>query len=427
MTNPAAQFRSEDHDTSANHDRSADHNAVRHGTGESFASQLALWPESRTAALLASATGSAVLDAVQRAEAGETLHPEDLAALLSEAAVPHLERMAEAAQALTLRHFGRTVQLFTPLYLANHCTNRCVYCGFNAGNRIPRTQMDMDAIAEEGARIAATGLRHILLLTGDARARSGPDYIAEAARILRPFFPGIGIEVYAMSVAEYAALAEAGVDSLTMFQETYNETLYATLHPAGPKRDFHFRLDALDRGGQAGLRSLNAGGLLGLDGWQRESFCTALHVGWLQRRHPGAELAISVPRMRPHVGSPIAVHEVTDRDLVQIILAHRLFLPTAGIVVSSRERAFLRDQLIRLGVTRLSAGVSTRVGGHAASDEGSPQFEIADPRTVAEMAAAVVAQGFQPVFKHWEPLDGAAYNCGTGHPTIASSTGVIHV
>ena len=383
------------------------------GQPRGFADTLALWPEETLRARLAAATGSQVLDAVARAEAGLPLRPEDHLTLLSPAATPHLERMARVSRDLTLRHFGPTVQLFTPLYLANYCTNRCVYCGFNAGNVIPRSMLRIDEIEAEGARIAATGLRHILLLTGDARARTGPAYIAAAARCLRRFFPGIGVEVFAMSVDEYALLAEAGVDSMTMFQETYNEALYATLHPAGPKRDFLYRLNALDRGGQAGLRALNAGGLLGLDDWRVESFRTALHVDWLQHRHPGAEVALSVPRMRPHVGSPIAVREVTDQDLVQIILAHRLFLPSAGIVVSSRERAFLRDRLMHLGVTRLSAGVSTRVGGHGGNaDNGSPQFEIADPRSVDAMAKAIAAQGLQPVFKHWEPLDGETYACG---------------
>lgn len=379
----------------------------------SFRDELARWPVSEVAERLDAATERDVFAALERAESSARLEPALWLALLSKAATPHLERMAALSRAVTLRQFGRAVQLFTPLYLANHCTNRCLYCGFNAGNAIPRTKLTLDEIAAEGANIAATGLRHILLLTGDARKVTGPDYIAAAARRLRPLFPGIGVEVYAMTEAEYALLAEAGVDSLTMFQETYNEALYATLHPAGPKRDFAFRLDALDRGGRAGLRSLNAGGLLGLDDWRRESFYTGLHVDWLQRRHPGAEVAVSVPRMRPHVGSPVTVREVTDRDLVQIILAHRLLLPMAGIVVSSRERAELRDRLLQLGVTRVSAGVSTSVGGHGgAGSESSPQFEIADPRPVEAMAAAIRAQGLQPVFKHWEPLDGGAYACG---------------
>jgi len=342
-------------------------------------------------------------------------------ALLSPAVAPLLEDMARAAQAITLRQFGRSVQLFTPLYLANYCTNRCVYCGFNTGNRIRRSMLSPEEIEREGRAIAATGLRHILLLTGDAPKKTGPEYIAEAARRLRAFFPGIGVEVYAMTVEEYRLLTAAGVDSLTMFQETYNEELYAGLHPAGPKRDFRFRLDAPQRGAEAGMRCIGIGALLGLDEWRRDAFFSGLHAAWLQERYPAVELSLSVPRMRPHAGVFDRVFSVSDRDLVQYITALRLFLPAAGITVSSRERAFLRDRLIELGVTRVSAGVSTAVGGHAvasaaehsggdAPDVG--QFDISDSRSVDEMAAAIRARGYQPVFKHWEPLEGASYACG---------------
>ena len=323
--------------------------------------------------------------------------------------------MAGAARAITLRNFGRAVQLFTPLYLANHCTNRCVYCGFNTGNAIPRRRLSMEEVDAEGAAIAATGLRHILLLTGDAPRLTGPEYIAEAARVLRRHMPGISVEVYSLTEEEYALLADSGVDGMTMFQETYNEELYARLHPAGPKRDFRFRLDAPDRAGRAGLRSLNVGALLGLDDWRADSFLTGLHARWLQKQHPAADIALSVPRMRPHVGVFDDVHPVSDRDLVQIIAAARLFLPTAGIVVSSRERADFRDHLMRIAVTRVSAGVSTAVGGHAgapAQDGDSPQFDIADTRSPAEMSAAIRSLGLAPVFKYWEPLEGESFHCG---------------
>ena len=372
---------------------------------DSFYPRLQDWPRDRLEAGLAACTEHHVREAIHKAETGRKLTEDDFLALLSPAAESCLEIMAQVAAAVTLRHFGRTVQLFTPLYLANFCTNRCVYCGFNTTNAIPRSSLTPEDIEREGRAIAATGLRHILLLTGDARRKTGPDYIAAAARILRPLFAGIGVEVYSMHEEEYGLLREAGVDSLTVFQETYNETLYAEVHPAGPKRDFRFRLDALHRGGKAGFRALNAGGLLGLDDWRCESFFTGLHAAWLQHRHPAVEVAISVPRMRPHAGSPFAVKPVSERDLVHIIMAHRLFLPMAGITVSSRERAALRDHLLGLGVTTVSAGVSTSVGGHCApTDDDTPQFDIADGRSVDEMAAAIRRQGLQPVFKNWEPI-----------------------
>lgn len=380
-----------------------------------FYGELVRHDRAELARRLSSAPERAVLRAIAAAEQGDCLTEDDYIALLSPAAAPHLERMARAARALTLRNFGRAVQLFTPLYLANHCTNRCLYCGFNTNNAILRRKLNMEEVEAEGAAIAASGLRHILLLTGDAPGITGPEYIAEAARVLRRHMPGISVEVYSLTEKEYALLAASGVDGMTMFQETYNEELYARLHPAGPKRDFRFRLDAPDRAGRAGLRSLNVGALLGLDDWRMDSFFTGLHARRLQKRHPAADIALSVPRMRPHAGVFDDVHPVSDRDLVQIITAARLFLPTAGIVVSSRERADFRNHLMQIAVTRVSAGVSTAVGGHAGSpaQEGdSPQFDIADTRSPAEMSAAIRGLGLMPVFKYWEPLEGESFHCG---------------
>lgn len=384
-----------------------------------FYDELARHDRAALARRLSGATEADVLRAVAGAEHGDSLAEDDYIALLSPAAAPHLERMATAARAVTLRNFGRAVQLFTPLYLANYCTNRCVYCGFNTGNAIPRRKLTMEEVDAEGAAIAAAGLRHILLLTGDAPKLTGPDYIAEAARVLRRHMPGISVEVYSLTEQEYALLSASGVDGMTMFQETYNEELYARLHPAGPKRDFRFRLDAPDRAGRAGLRSLNVGALLGLDDWRVDSFFTGLHARWLQKQHPAADIALSVPRMRPHVGVFDDIHPVSDRDLTQVIMAARLFLPTAGIVVSSRENAVFRDHLMRIAVTRVSAGVSTAVGGHAgapAREGDSPQFDIADTRNPAEMSAAIRALGLSPVFKYWEPLEGESFACGMTAP-----------
>lgn len=368
-----------------------------------FYDTLRRWPRETLLDMVANATERTVLSAASRAEAGEVLRVDELAALLSPAAVPHLERLAQAAHAVTLRTFGRAVQLFTPLYLANYCTNRCVYCGFNTGNAIRRSMLSMEEIEAEGKVIADTGLRHILLLTGDAPKKTGPDYIADAARRLAPYFAGIGVEVYALTVDEYRQLVEAGVDSMTLFQETYNEALYPSLHPAGPKSDFHFRLEAPGRAATAGMRSVNVGALLGLDHWQFDALCAMLHTRWLEETFPGVETALSVPRMRPHAGATHAILPVTDVDLTQIIVAARLFLPMSGLTLSSRESAHLRDNLLALGVTRVSAGVSTAVGGHAAKDEDDePQFHIADDRNVDEMAAAIRARGYQPTFKYWQ-------------------------
>lgn len=370
------------------------------------------WPGEELLERILHAGEQDVLRALERSRNDRPLTPEDYMALLSPAALPHLESIAAQARAVTLRYFGRAVQVFTPLYLGNHCTNQCRYCGFNTKNAIHRSKLTMDQVEQEGQAIAETGLRSILLLTGEAPRISGADYIAEAARRLRPLFPDIGVEVYSMTEEDYRILVEGGVETLTLFQETYNEALFLDLHPAGPKRNYRFRLGSQHRAALAGMRAVSVGGLLGLDVWQREAFFTGMHADWLQTRHPGVEVGVSVPRMRPHEGSPIYVHPNSERDLTQYVLALRLFLPRSGITVSTRERAFIRDHLIPLGVTRVSAGVSTAVGGHAVhNEEDTSQFHIADERDVATMAEAIRSLGYQPVFKNWEPLDGL-YDCG---------------
>jgi len=350
---------------------------------------------------------------VRRALAGECRSPGDLLALLSPAAAPYLEEMAGQASRLTLQHFGRTIQLFTPLYLSNHCANHCVYCGFNAANAIPRTQLTPEQVEAEARAIAATGLRQLLILTGESRAKASPEYLETCLGVLRRYFPSISMEIYAMKQDEYVRMIRAGIDGLTLFQETYDESLYARLHPRGPKRDYRFRLDAPERACRAGMRVVNIGALLGLGDWRRDALLTGLHAAYLQRRYPEADIAVSLPRMRPHAGGFQPASIVSDAELVQILLALRLFLPRLGITISTRETARLRDNLLPLGVTRMSAGVSTAVGGHSQEGgeegKGVGQFEISDDRSVDEMCAMLRAHGFQPVFADWQPpADGAA-------------------
>ncbi len=347
---------------------------------------------------------------VEAALAADRLSARDLLVLLSPAAIPYLEHMARRAQAETLRCFGRGVQLFTPLYLANYCTNRCLYCGFNARRTIERRRLAPEEAEAEAKAIAATGLRRILALTGDAPAKTGADYLAVCVKALARHFPSVGIEVPSMTIEEYALVVQAGADGMTMFQETYNRELYLRLHPAGPKRDFAFRLDAPERAALGGMRGVNLGALLGLDDWRRDIFLTALHAEFLIKRYPHLEVSVSLPRMRPCGEKPDSPEEraftpltVGDRDFVQALTALRCFLPQVGITLSTREPAALRDRLIPLGVTRVSAGVSTAVGGHAqaGSNASDPQFEISDPRSVDEMAAALTQAGFQPIFTDW--------------------------
>lgn len=329
---------------------------------------------------------------------------EDFLALLSSAARPFLEEIAVRAQDISVRNFGRIMHLFTPMYLSNYCSNGCVYCGFNCSNQIVRKQLSLEEVAQEAQCIAATGLRHILILTGEAPQITNLDYLEDCCLQLQQHFSSIAIEIYALDTPGYQRLVAAGVDGLTIYQETYNQDLYATLHPFGPKRDFHFRLDAPERGCLAGMRMVSLGALLGLDDWRWDSFCTGLHAAWLQKQYPGVEISVSLPRIRPHAGTYSPACDVSDIDFVQILLALRLFLPRCGISISTRERPWFRDKLISLGVTRMSAGVSTAVGGHGDPDTGTEQFAISDERSVTEMAAAIMGQGYQPVYQDWQDI-----------------------
>lgn len=332
----------------------------------------------------------------------DALSIEDFAALLSPAAKSFLEHMARKAHDVKQRHFGNTIHLFTPMYLSNFCSNRCLYCGFNQDVGIPRHKMTLDEVEKEAREIAKTGLKHILILTGDAPKKASVDYIAQCCSILKNYFSSISIEVFAMTRQEYETLIHCGVDGLTIYQETYNEELYRTLHPGGPKSCYDFRLDAPERGALAGMRSINIGALLGLDLWQREIFFTALHVRWLERHFPETDFSISLPRMRPHVGRYQPACTVSDRDMVQMITALRIFLPRCGITISTRENPSFRDNILKLGITKISAGSTTAVGGHTATRETSSQFEISDTRSVDQMTAHLQHQDLQPVFKDWE-------------------------
>lgn len=333
----------------------------------------------------------------------QRLNEKDLAVLLSPAASNCLEPMAQRAHQLSLQHFGKSIILYTPLYLANYCVNKCVYCTFNFDNKIRRRKLTMKEIAKEADLIARTGLRHILLLTGESRRESSIEYIAQAVSVLKDYFHSIGIEIYPLSQEEYEQLVKAGVDSLTIYQEVYDQEIYRQVHPKGPKRNYQFRLEAAERGCKAGIRSVNIGALLGLNDWRQEAFMTAIHANYLQNKYPEVEVGVSLPRIRPHKGDFTAYVPVEDRELVQILLALRNFLPYVGITISTREEPAFRDNLIPLGVTKMSAGVSTEVGSRSGQDreQTESQFEISDTRTVEEIKKSILTRGYQPIFKDW--------------------------
>ncbi|WP_425061264.1 2-iminoacetate synthase [Sporomusa carbonis] len=338
---------------------------------------------------------------IQRIIGKQRLTVLDYLALLSPRAEKHLEAMAQQAHRLTVQHFGHTMLLYTPLYLANYCVNQCVYCGFHAHNDIERKKLSQEQVIAEAEAIAATGLKHILILTGESRYHSSVAYIKECVQTLKNYFTSISIEVYPLNTDEYKELVEAGVDGVTMYQEVYDEEIYAELHPAGPKRDYRYRLDAPERACQAGMRTVNIGALLGLSDWRSEAFFTGVHADYLQNKYLDVEVSISPPRMRPHVGGFPPKVIVTDKNIVQYVLAFRLFMPRSGITLSTRESAKMRDNMVRLGITKMSAGSCTAVGGHA-EKASVGQFEISDERDVADIAAMLYSQNYQPVYKDWQ-------------------------
>ncbi len=366
---------------------------------QTFAELLDDWPKERRSEGARKATKEQVLAVLSK----DFLEPADFLILLSDAAGDLLENIAQRAHRETLRYFGRAVNIFTPLYISDVCTNQCRYCGFNAKNKLKRTHLSVDEAYAEAKALHDAGHRHVLLLTGDAPKLSSPSYMASVVRRIKPLFASIGIEVYSLSLEEYTLLVNAGVDNMTMFQETYDPVLYDWLHPAGPKRDYGYRLNAPERAGMSGMRSLGVGALLGLSPYEQDTFATGLHAWWLTRRFPGIDIGISIPRICPHEGSFEVNHAVDDRHFVQYIVALRCFLPRSPITCSTRETPFMRNHLIPLGVNRVSAGVSTAVGGRSTDHKSQTgQFEISDHRSLPEMVASIAKLGYQAVIKDWE-------------------------
>ena len=341
---------------------------------------------------------------VQAALQKDVLSFEDFAALLSPAAQPFLEQMARRAKEEREKHFGNNVLLFTPLYISNYCENQCVYCGFNCKNPITRCKLNAAEIEAEMENIAKTGMREVLLLTGESRSVSGPEYIAEAVRIAKKYFSTIGLEVYPKNADEYAMLREAGADFVTVFQETYDLQRYGEMHVAGAKRCFPYRVNAQERALMGGMRGVGFGALLGLDDFRKDAFATGYHAYLLQRKYPHAEIAFSCPRLRPIINNdrinPMDVHEP---QLLQVVCAYRLFMPFASITVSTRECARVRDNLVQISATKISAGVSTGIGSHVddIEDKGDDQFEISDGRSVDEVYQALLSNNMQPVMSDY--------------------------
>lgn len=340
---------------------------------------------------------------VKRALDKDSLSPEDFAALLSPAAFPFLEQMAQRAQMETRKHFGNSVYLFTPLYIANYCENYCVYCGFNCHNKIHRAKLNYEEIEREMRAIAKSGLEEILILTGESPKMSSVEYIGEACKIAKKYFKVIGLEVYPMDSKDYKYLHECGADFVTVFQETYNSDKYSTLHLGGRKRIFPYRFNAQERALMGGIRGVGFAALLGLDDFRKDAFATGMHAYLIQRKYPHAEIAFSCPRLRPIINNDkINPKDVHEPQLLQIICAYRIFMPFASITISSRENANFRNNIINIAATKISAGVDVGIGGHGdEKQKGDEQFEIDDGRTVDEIYKAIKDKGLQPVMSDY--------------------------
>lgn len=326
---------------------------------------------------------------------------EDFGALLSPVAGNFLEEIARVSQAETRAHFGNNISLFTPLYIANYCDNHCIYCGFNVKNKIERAKLSEEEIRNEMKEIKKSGLEDILILTGESQSTTSLEYIGNACKIAKEYFKIVCIEIYPLNVDEYAYLHSCGVDFVIVFQETYNPDKYAKLHLAGHKRIFPYRLNAQERAVMGGMRGVGFAALLGLDDFRKDAFATGIHAYLIQQKYPYAEVAFSVPRLRPIINNArINPRDVHEKELLQVIMAYRLFIPSANITISTRELAKFRDNAIKIGANKISAGVSVGIGGHT-HKKGDEQFEISDNRSVSEVCEAIRNDGLSPLMSEY--------------------------
>jgi 2-iminoacetate synthase len=368
----------------------------------SFADIHAQYPWDTVMASIAAKTDHDVLRALQKSQQGEALSLEDFKALLSPAASRFLEPLAQLSHERTVQRFGRTMQLFAPVYLSNECQNVCTYCGFSAGNKIGRRTLNPAEILREAGALKKLGFDHVLLLTGESN-KVELDYFISALQLLRPHFSSLSMEVQPMETEEYQQLRQHGLNAVLVYQETYHRETYQQHHPKGRKSDFLYRLDTPDRIGKAGVHKIGLGALFGLEDWRTECFFTALHLQWLERQHWRSRFSISFPRLRPHEGDLAPKVEMTDRDLVQVASAFRLLNGEIELTLSTRESARFRDHAFPLGFTSMSAGSRTNPGGYAEGKEASlEQFEIEDDRSVEAIAAMLRQKQYEPVWKDWD-------------------------
>jgi len=346
---------------------------------------------------------------VERALSKSKSSLDDFKALISPAAQPYLEIMAQQSHALTQKRFGKTLQMYVPLYLSNECQNICTYCAFSLDNKIPRRTLTDAEILQEVAVLKQMGYEHVLLVTGEANQTVGVSYLKNAIKLIRPYFAHISLEVQPLDQEDYEVLIEAGLNTVLVYQETYHHEKYKIHHPKGKKSNFDYRLETPDRLGRAGIHKMGLGVLIGLEDWRTDCFYTALHLDYLEKTYWQTKFSISFPRLRPievgttdHTAMRTFNPYMTDKELVQLICAYRLLNEEVELSLSTRESQKFRDHIIKLGITSISAGSKTNPGGYAVAPQSLEQFEISDERSPGEIAAMIRQQGYEPVWKDWD-------------------------
>ncbi|SEM83908.1 tyrosine lyase ThiH [Mucilaginibacter gossypiicola] len=339
---------------------------------------------------------------VERALAADKRTLEDFKALVSPAAAPYLEQMAQISQRLTLKRFGKVLQMYVPLYLSNECSNICTYCGFSYDNKVKRKTLSPMEIMQEVAVIKEMGYEHVLLVTGEDNVNVHVDYFKKVLELIRPHFAHISMEVQPMDLEDYQQLTPYGLNTVLVYQETYHKEDYKKHHPKGKKSNFKYRVETPDRLGQAGIHKMGLGVLIGLEDWRTDCFFTAMHLNYLEKKYWQTKYSLSFPRLRPFSGGLEPKVEMNDRELVQLICAYRLFNEEVELSISTRESANFRNNIIKLGITSISAGSKTNPGGYAVEPESLEQFEISDERSPAEIAKIIAQQGYEAVWKDWD-------------------------
>ena len=341
---------------------------------------------------------------VERALGRQRRDLEDFKSLISPAAAAYLEPMAQLSNQITLKRFGKVIQMYVPLYLSNECQNICTYCGFSFDNKLPRRTLSNAEILKEVEAIKGLGFDHVLLVTGEANQTVGVTYLKNAIQQVNPHFSQISMEVQPLDQEEYEELIPHGLNTVLVYQETYHKEDYKKHHPKGKKSNFSYRLDTPDRLGKAGIHKMGLGVLIGLEDWRTDSFFTALHLDYLERKYWRSKYSISFPRLRPHSGGLTPKVEMSDRELVQLICAYRIFNEEVELSLSTRESEKFRNHVIKLGITSMSAGSKTNPGGYAVEPQSLEQFEIDDARSPQQIAEMLRSQGYEPVWKDWDPV-----------------------